>query len=100
VEGIVLAVHCGRRYSAEVTLTQVCMIVLFHVNLLSELHFMYMSIVSYHSPLLPLPSLLSVPRVLKFLSCFDPEEPVMLGEAYGFYAHKPDGYSYVTGGGG
>ena len=87
-----------------------------HMNLLSELHFMYMSVYCLLPlpspapplplpcpspvPLLPLSSILSVPRVLKFLSCFDPEEPVMLGEAYGFYAHKPDGYSYVTGGGG
>ena len=44
--------------------------------------------------------LCSVPRMLKFLSCYDPNEALMIGEAYGFHAHKDGGYSYLTGGGG
>lgn len=45
-------------------------------------------------------SFFSVPRLMRYLSCYDPSESLLLGEAYGFFAHKADGYSYVTGGGG
>ena len=42
----------------------------------------------------------SVPRLLRMLACYDPDEPILMGEAYGFMAHKPVGYTYITGGGG
>ncbi|CAM9522916.1 unnamed protein product [Lampetra planeri] len=45
-------------------------------------------------------SLLSVPRLQKLLSCYDPTEPVYLGERYGYGLLTGGGYSYITGGGG
>ena len=42
----------------------------------------------------------SVPRLLRMLACYDPDEAILMGEAYGFMAHKPVGYTYITGGGG
>ncbi|XP_041116023.1 beta-1,3-glucosyltransferase-like, partial [Polyodon spathula] len=44
-------------------------------------------------------TLISVPRLQKLLSCYDANEPVFLGERYG-YGLGIGGYSYVTGGGG
>ncbi|KAH0625073.1 hypothetical protein JD844_033138 [Phrynosoma platyrhinos] len=38
-------------------------------------------------------------RLQKLLSCYDPSEPVILGERYG-YGLGSGGYSYITGGGG
>ncbi|XP_065890244.1 beta-1,3-glucosyltransferase-like [Dysidea avara] len=45
-------------------------------------------------------TLLSVPRLLKMLACYNPMEPILMGETYGFMAHQPVGYTYITGGGG
>ncbi|XP_006008776.1 beta 3-glucosyltransferase a [Latimeria chalumnae] len=44
-------------------------------------------------------TLISIPRLQKLLSCYDPDEPVFLGERYG-YGLGTGGYSYITGGGG
>ncbi|KAK6485874.1 beta-1,3-glucosyltransferase-like [Huso huso] len=44
-------------------------------------------------------TLISVPRLQKLLSCYDANEPVFLGERYG-YGLGIGGYSYITGGGG
>uniref|UniRef100_A0AAY4EIX9 Fringe-like glycosyltransferase domain-containing protein n=1 Tax=Denticeps clupeoides TaxID=299321 RepID=A0AAY4EIX9_9TELE len=44
-------------------------------------------------------TLISLPRLKKLLSCYDPREPVSLGERYG-YGLIQNGYSYITGGGG
>lgn len=41
----------------------------------------------------------SLPRLQVLLSCYDPSEPVCLGERYG-YGLSQGGYSYITGGGG
>lgn len=41
----------------------------------------------------------SLPRLQVLLSCYDPSEPVCLGERYG-YSLSQGGYSYITGGGG
>ncbi|CAG09004.1 unnamed protein product [Tetraodon nigroviridis] len=38
-------------------------------------------------------------RLRALLSCYDPSEPVCLGERYG-YGLSQGGYSYITGGGG
>lgn len=43
--------------------------------------------------------LCSLPRLRALLSCYDPSEPVCLGERYG-YGLSHGGYSYITGGGG
>lgn len=43
--------------------------------------------------------LCSLPRLRALLSCYDPSEPVCLGERYG-YGLSQGGYSYITGGGG
>lgn len=43
---------------------------------------------------------ISVPRLLKFLSCFNPLETWALGERYGFHTSSGQGYDYITGGGG
>ncbi|KAF4086404.1 hypothetical protein AMELA_G00106410 [Ameiurus melas] len=40
-----------------------------------------------------------LPRLQALLSCYDPTEPVFLGERYG-YGLGQGGYSYITGGGG
>nr|XP_020644255.1 beta-1,3-glucosyltransferase isoform X1 [Pogona vitticeps] len=44
-------------------------------------------------------TLISISRLQKLLSCYDPSEPVILGERYG-YGLGSGGYSYITGGGG
>ncbi|KAJ6662329.1 hypothetical protein lerEdw1_012493 [Lerista edwardsae] len=44
-------------------------------------------------------TLISISRLRKLLSCYDPSEPVILGERYG-YGLGSGGYSYITGGGG
>ncbi|XP_056230820.1 beta 3-glucosyltransferase a isoform X1 [Seriola aureovittata] len=44
-------------------------------------------------------TLISLPRLRVLLSCYDPSEPVCLGERYG-YGLSQGGYSYITGGGG
>ncbi|XP_073439276.1 beta-1,3-glucosyltransferase isoform X1 [Dendrobates tinctorius] len=44
-------------------------------------------------------TLISLPRLQKLLSCYDCNEPVFLGERYG-YGLGARGYSYITGGGG
>lgn len=44
-------------------------------------------------------TLISLPRLHMLLSCYDPSEPVCLGERYG-YGLGQGGYSYITGGGG
>ncbi|XP_072706499.1 beta-1,3-glucosyltransferase isoform X2 [Ciconia boyciana] len=44
-------------------------------------------------------TLISIFRLRKLLSCYDPKEPVFLGERYG-YGLGTGGYSYITGGGG
>ena len=41
----------------------------------------------------------SLPRLQALLSCYNPAEPVCLGERYG-YGLSQGGYSYITGGGG
>ncbi|XP_062830770.1 beta-1,3-glucosyltransferase isoform X1 [Anolis carolinensis] len=44
-------------------------------------------------------TLISISRLQKLLSCYEPSEPVILGERYG-YGLGSGGYSYITGGGG
>uniref|UniRef100_A0A8C9VW90 Beta 3-glucosyltransferase a n=1 Tax=Scleropages formosus TaxID=113540 RepID=A0A8C9VW90_SCLFO len=44
-------------------------------------------------------TLISLPRLRALLSCYRPDEPVTLGERYG-YGLGQGGYSYITGGGG
>lgn len=44
-------------------------------------------------------TLISLPRLRRLLSCYDPEEAVSLGERYG-YGLVQNGYSYTTGGAG
>uniref|UniRef100_A0A3Q3WYX0 Fringe-like glycosyltransferase domain-containing protein n=1 Tax=Mola mola TaxID=94237 RepID=A0A3Q3WYX0_MOLML len=44
-------------------------------------------------------TLISLPRLQALLSCYNPAEPVCLGERYG-YGLSQGGYSYITGGGG
>ena len=44
-------------------------------------------------------ALRSIPRLQVLLSCYNPTEPVCLGERYG-YGLSQGGYSYITGGGG
>ncbi|XP_060090701.1 beta-1,3-glucosyltransferase [Heteronotia binoei] len=44
-------------------------------------------------------TLISISRLRKLLSCYNPSEPVILGERYG-YGLGSGGYSYITGGGG
>ncbi|XP_049324905.1 beta-1,3-glucosyltransferase [Astyanax mexicanus] len=44
-------------------------------------------------------TLISLPRLRKLLRCYNPGEPVCVGERYG-YGLSQGGYSYVTGGGG
>ncbi|XP_077996496.1 beta-1,3-glucosyltransferase-like [Glandiceps talaboti] len=46
-------------------------------------------------------TILSVSRLQRLLSCYNPDEPVFLGERYGFGHTKSGwGYDYITGGGG
>ncbi|XP_003913783.1 beta-1,3-glucosyltransferase isoform X2 [Papio anubis] len=44
-------------------------------------------------------TLISISRLQHLLSCYDSDEPVFLGERYG-YGLGTGGYSYITGGGG
>lgn len=44
-------------------------------------------------------TLISIPRLQRLLSCYDPSEAIFLGERYG-YGLSTGGYSYITGGGG
>ncbi|XP_041849800.1 beta 3-glucosyltransferase a [Melanotaenia boesemani] len=44
-------------------------------------------------------TLISLSRLQALLSCYNPSEPVCLGERYG-YGLSQGGYSYITGGGG
>ncbi|XP_053312037.1 beta-1,3-glucosyltransferase [Spea bombifrons] len=44
-------------------------------------------------------TLISLSRLRKLLSCYDPNESIFLGERYG-YGLGARGYSYITGGGG
>ncbi|XP_063285541.1 beta-1,3-glucosyltransferase [Pelobates fuscus] len=44
-------------------------------------------------------TLISLSRLRKLLSCYDPNEPIFLGERYG-YGLGARGYNYITGGGG
>ncbi|KAJ8368502.1 hypothetical protein SKAU_G00085300 [Synaphobranchus kaupii] len=44
-------------------------------------------------------TLISLPRLQALLRCYQPSEPVCLGERYG-YGLGQGGYSYITGGGG
>ncbi|XP_073770192.1 beta-1,3-glucosyltransferase isoform X2 [Danio rerio] len=44
-------------------------------------------------------TLISLPRLRRLLSCYDPTEAVSVGERYA-YGLSRDGYSYITGGGG
>ncbi|EDO41359.1 predicted protein [Nematostella vectensis] len=45
-------------------------------------------------------TIMSVPRMQQLLACYDPQEPILLGERYGFGVATGYGYEYVTGGGG
>lgn len=39
-------------------------------------------------------------RLRKLLTCYDSKIPIMLGERYGYNVLNPEGYNYITGGGG
>ncbi|XP_023210548.1 beta-1,3-glucosyltransferase-like isoform X1 [Centruroides sculpturatus] len=45
-------------------------------------------------------TLLSVPRLLKLLRCYNSSEAIALGERYGYDVLSGQGYNYITGGGG
>lgn len=45
-------------------------------------------------------TIMSVARMIKLISCYDPKETVFLGEKYGFSLSSGYGYGYITGGGG
>ncbi|XP_064620646.1 beta-1,3-glucosyltransferase-like [Lineus longissimus] len=45
-------------------------------------------------------TLFSIPRLQKVLACYNPTEPVALGERYGYGTSVGRGYDYITGGGG
>ncbi|XP_058061833.1 beta-1,3-glucosyltransferase [Anopheles bellator] len=45
-------------------------------------------------------TILSPSSLARFLSCYDPDRDLYLGERYGYHLMGTDGYSYVTGGGG
>lgn len=42
----------------------------------------------------------SVGRLRELLTCYDASDLIVLGERYGYNVHDPQGYNYVTGGGG
>lgn len=44
-------------------------------------------------------TIMSVPRLQKLLACYDPKEPTLLGERYGYGLTGGFGYEYITGGG-
>ena len=43
---------------------------------------------------------MNITRLANYLSHFDPSEPLLLGEKYGYGLSQVYGYDYVTGGGG
>lgn len=45
-------------------------------------------------------TLLSIPRLLDFLGCFNADDEIALGERYGFGSASGRGYDYLTGGSG
>ncbi|XP_074642069.1 beta-1,3-glucosyltransferase-like [Tubulanus polymorphus] len=45
-------------------------------------------------------TLISVPRLRKFLACFNPNESLAIGERYGYRTSMGQGYDYLTGGAG
>ncbi|XP_012256346.2 beta-1,3-glucosyltransferase [Athalia rosae] len=45
-------------------------------------------------------TILSLGRLLRLLTCYNPAESVALGERYGFRLWEGDGYNYLTGGAG
>ncbi|KAK3084676.1 hypothetical protein FSP39_017285, partial [Pinctada imbricata] len=46
-------------------------------------------------------TIINLKRLRKLLSCYDADEPVHLGEVYGYQVSKNNwGYTYITGGGG
>ncbi|XP_063972602.1 beta-1,3-glucosyltransferase [Diachasmimorpha longicaudata] len=45
-------------------------------------------------------TILSVSRLSKILSCYDAEQPIAIGERYGFRPTEEIGYEYLTGGAG
>ncbi|XP_049529807.1 beta-1,3-glucosyltransferase [Anopheles darlingi] len=45
-------------------------------------------------------TILSPSSLVRFLSCYDPDRDLYLGERYGYHLMSTDGYNYVTGGGG
>ncbi|CAH1801167.1 unnamed protein product [Owenia fusiformis] len=45
-------------------------------------------------------TVLSFNRLRRFLSCYDPNERIVIGERYGYGVAKGYGYNYPTGGGG
>ncbi|KAK9873348.1 hypothetical protein WA026_022153 [Henosepilachna vigintioctopunctata] len=44
-------------------------------------------------------TILSVKRMSEFLSCYDSEDDVAIGERYGYNVYNPSGFNYITGGG-
>uniref|UniRef100_T1PKK8 Fringe-like glycosyltransferase domain-containing protein n=1 Tax=Musca domestica TaxID=7370 RepID=T1PKK8_MUSDO len=45
-------------------------------------------------------TLLSVSGVCQVLGCYNSMDEIYLGERYGYRLHAPDGFNYITGGGG
>ncbi|XP_046598017.1 beta-1,3-glucosyltransferase isoform X1 [Neodiprion lecontei] len=45
-------------------------------------------------------TILSLGKLLQLLTCYNPSDPVALGERYGFRLWKNSGYNYLTGGAG
>ncbi|KAL5016891.1 hypothetical protein ScPMuIL_006480 [Solemya velum] len=45
-------------------------------------------------------TIINLKLLRKLLSCYDPTEPVSLGERYGYSVAMGNGYNYITGGGG
>lgn len=45
-------------------------------------------------------TLFSIPRLQQFLTCYDPNWTVAIGERYGYNVLASEGYNYITGGGG
>jgi UDP-glucose:O-linked fucose beta-1,3-glucosyltransferase len=45
-------------------------------------------------------TIVSAYRIHRLTACYNPEEPVFIGERYGYNLNKGHGYPYITGGGG
>ncbi|KAI4462234.1 ionotropic receptor 20a-related [Holotrichia oblita] len=45
-------------------------------------------------------TLFSIPRLQQFLTCYDPNWIIAIGERYGYNVLSSEGYNYITGGGG